>query len=116
MSNSPSRRPTNASVLPSGDQPCQKLGAFVVSCFGVPPPPVIGSRYTLDVSQSSVGSWLTTSHLPSGEMPWSLFIRGVVKAMGSWSSCRDPTLRRYNRPSLFTRKYRPSRDQLGASK
>src|SRR6266550_9373394 len=28
MSNSPSRRPTKASVLPSGDQPCQKLGAF----------------------------------------------------------------------------------------
>src|SRR5713226_140572 len=41
MSKSPLRCPTNASVFPSGDHPCQYEGEFLVMRRGVPPP--IGS-------------------------------------------------------------------------
>src|SRR6266550_2814475 len=49
-------------------------------------------------------------------MPWSLLAR-VANPVGISTRRLSPrAARRYSRPSLFTTKKRPSRDQLGASK
>src|SRR6185437_6927252 len=120
MSNSPFRWPTNANVLPSGDQPCQYEGPAWVIRRGVPP--ASGNKYTSD-------SWVTVpsadfvscelsliaSWVESGEMPWSLFtllanpvsiICGSPPAICNFSRC----------PLRLKIKYEPSCDQLGASK
>src|SRR6266436_9704079 len=69
ISKSPFRSPTNASVFPSGDQPCQYEGDFCVMRRGAPPP--IGTIYTRERCSSCELS-LMTNCVPSGEIPWSL--------------------------------------------
>src|SRR5579872_894844 len=57
----------------------------------------------------------TAYHLPSGEMPWSLFTAfTLVKGTGSGSP--PVTGRRQSLPREFSSRYLPSGDQLGASK
>ena len=67
--------PVNTRVFPSGDQPCQKDGAFLVTKFGSPP--VTGIVYIFEVSQFSSGISVSVGGsealiaicVPSGENP-----------------------------------------------
>src|SRR5579863_8228428 len=112
ISKSPSRCPTKARVLPSGDHPCQYEGDFSVILHGVPP--AMGTIYTREPPSPCELS-LMASHCASGEIPWSLLQR-VANPVSITSGVPPLTLSLSMRPFRLNRNAVPSSVQLGASK
>src|SRR5262249_3491483 len=112
MSNSPSRCPTNARVLPSGDQPCQYDGDFFVIRRGCPPPN--GSTYTLDSWSACDWSLIASSEL-SGEIPGSLLHPTANPVSITSGEALPSAPSRKILPSRLNNNAFPSRVQFGAS-